>query len=64
MYVISNVILGHRSKIAHMLAERELSNAWESDIGQDKAASLISRVALNAVLLKPERYSITEKFCP
>ena len=46
-----------------MLAEQELSSAWKSDIGEDKAASLISRVALNAVVLNSERSDATEKFC-
>ena len=50
-------------KAAHMLAERELKNAWEPEIGEDKAASLISRVALNAVFLNPEKYDIAERFC-
>ena len=47
-----------------MLAEQELSRAWEKEIGEDKAASLISRVALNAVFLKPEKSDIAGRLCP
>ena len=56
-------ISGYLRKAAHMLAERELSRVWEEEIGEDKAASLISRVALNAVFLKPEKSDIAGRLC-
>jgi hypothetical protein len=52
------------NKLAYMAVERDLSTVWKSDIGEDKAASLISRVALNAVMLKPETSDIVNKMCP
>ena len=52
------------NKLAYIAVERDLSTVWKSDIGEDKAASLISRVALNAVMLNPETSDIVNKMCP
>ena len=49
---------------AYSIAVRELTSKWSKDIGIDKAASLISRVALNAVYLEPESPSVISKACP
>ena len=52
------------NKLAYTTVERDLSTVWKSDIGEDKAASLVSRVALNAVMLNPETSDIINKMCP
>ena len=49
--------------MAHTYVEQELTSAWKFDIGEDKAASLISRVALNAVFLHPESSTVTNTIC-
>ena len=54
----------HGTESAYSIAVRELTSKWSKDIGIDKAASLISRVALNAVYLEPESPSVISKACP
>merc|ERR1712150_279922 len=56
-------IKGESNKMAHTYVEQELTSAWKFDIGEDKAASLISRVALNAVFLHPESSTVTNTIC-
>ena len=55
---------GQAKLSAYDIAVRELTRKWSHDIGVDKAASLISRVALNAVYLEPESSSVIHNACP
>ena len=60
----NSCISGHTNESAYSLALRELTRNWSEDIGDDKTASLISRVALNAVYIEPESPEVIEKACP
>ncbi|KAF2355689.1 hypothetical protein FHG87_013558 [Trinorchestia longiramus] len=47
-----------------LTVERRLHELWRQDLGQDDIPGLISRVAVQPVLVKPESKFVLNKLCP